>query len=744
MRRQLFLSALALAAVLSPASAYVRLYTPLPSVTGDPPIAPLTRPEPTTAAPNNGIQFYINNALVAGLQSSASCPPPVPPVHTVLAAGSDPVGAARKALAAWNAVGGSVNFLPLQSTPLLNKPDDGKMVIALATTADDLSAVGSAVAITATIFTTGAGPDPYNSSLQVVNGSIVDSDILLNPCTSFNTDGTGSASGAAIINGNTNTDLQAVLTHELGHALGANHTGVLGATMFQYAALDQRFPSTDDATFVRSVYPLAKSTAFATISGTITAGGSPVVYGLVTMVDTAQQITLGALTAADGTYSIQAQPGSYIVYAEPFNSLVQPGNLYLDPKLQAPLATKFQSTIYGGVANPTVVTATAGATATASFSVTSGTTTLAFPLIGFGAAGKTGDVSTFSLVQGPQLVPSGSSLDLAFTGTGYDATLTTSNFQVFGGGITVQPGSLRVDSTAKVQGLPIIRVTLNIAAVQTQSLASIFINKGGNTLSLSGVLVVTPPLPALTSASVVNAASYLGSGGNGAVSPGGIYSVYATTGTSFLGPAAPVSNAGFDSYKQLPTTLAGVTVTFDGVPAPLFFVYGGQINLQVPYEIAGKTSTKVVVSFYGASNPAVTVPVFALQPSFFTVTPLGNDSIATNQDFSLNTAAAPAKQGSFVTIYGTGVGVTPIGAATYGLQTGVGAPGPPGGFSGNFTCTYNGATTVPAYFAGWTPGSIGLAQFTVQIPAGVTGKASIRCTDTATGAATQVGTVYAQ
>ena len=256
---------------------------------------------------------------------------------------------------------------------------------------------------------------------------------------------------------------------------------------------------------------------------------------------------------------------------------------------------------------------------------------------------------------------------MAFTGAGFDTTLTTSNFQVFGGGVTIVPNSLHKD-TITVQGLPVIRITLNIPAGQTDSIASIFVTKGSNTLSMSGGLDVTPPQPTFISKGVINAASYLGSGGAGAVSPGGIYSIYA--GTTPVGPATSIVNGGFDAYGHLPATMGGVTVYFDGVAAPLFYVSAGLINLQVPFEVAGKTATNVTVFYYGAASAPVSVPVFPDQPGFFTITPEGRDSLVFNQDGTLNAAANPAKQGTYVTIYGTGVGATTVGAAKVSAANG--------------------------------------------------------------------------
>ena len=49
--------------------------------------------------------------------------------------------------------------------------------------------------------------------------------------------------------------------------------------------------------------------------------------------------------------------------------------------------------------------------------------------------------------------------------------------------------------------------------------------------------------------------------------------------------------------SPLPTQLAGTTVTLNGIPAPLYYVSPGQINLQIPYEIAsGATAIMKIIS----------------------------------------------------------------------------------------------------------------------------------------------------
>jgi uncharacterized protein (TIGR03437 family) len=82
---------------------------------------------------------------------------------------------------------------------------------------------------------------------------------------------------------------------------------------------------------------------------------------------------------------------------------------------------------------------------------------------------------------------------------------------------------------------------------------------------------------------VFNAASWqLGD----VVSPGQIVTIFGEE----LAPAAG-SATGF----PLPQNLQGVTVTVGGVASPLFLVSPGQINFQVPFEVA-QGATSIVVT----------------------------------------------------------------------------------------------------------------------------------------------------
>ena len=102
----------------------------------------------------------------------------------------------------------------------------------------------------------------------------------------------------------------------------------------------------------------------------------------------------------------------------------------------------------------------------------------------------------------------------------------------------------------------------------------------------------------------------------------------------------------------LPNGLAGVSVSVDGLPAPLLYVSPTQINAQVPY-LAPLGPALVAVQM-GESSGAAPFWLGAAAPAFFINPP--NFCLAQNQDFKLNTTAFPAPQGSVIFTYLTGIG----------------------------------------------------------------------------------------
>jgi uncharacterized protein (TIGR03437 family) len=153
--------------------------------------------------------------------------------------------------------------------------------------------------------------------------------------------------------------------------------------------------------------------------------------------------------------------------------------------------------------------------------------------------------------------------------------------------------------------------------------------------------VTVGPAPVSAALALVNAASQ----SQGAVAPGEIVTIYGAA----IGPTSGVTGT-FDASGLVGNMLAGAEVSFDGVPAPLFYAQASQINAQVPYTIAGESVTEVVVTYQGQLAGTLNLPVVASAPALF--------AAALNQDGSLNSSTAPAARGTVVTFFGTGEGLT--------------------------------------------------------------------------------------
>jgi uncharacterized protein (TIGR03437 family) len=132
------------------------------------------------------------------------------------------------------------------------------------------------------------------------------------------------------------------------------------------------------------------------------------------------------------------------------------------------------------------------------------------------------------------------------------------------------------------------------------------------------------------------------------VAPGEIVTLFGNG----LGPQQGIQTEA-TLQSPYPTQAGNVEVTFDGTPAPLLWVQDAQINLAVPWSVAGPT-TQVCVTYNNAKTNCLTLPVAEAAPGVFTVD--GTYAAAVNQDGSVNSAANPAPPNSIVSIYATGLG----------------------------------------------------------------------------------------
>jgi len=172
-----------------------------------------------------------------------------------------------------------------------------------------------------------------------------------------------------------------------------------------------------------------------------------------------------------------------------------------------------------------------------------------------------------------------------------------------------------------------------------------------------GVFTNAPPLTSVMS-SVTNAAS----SAPGAIAPGEMITIKGTG----LGPATGVSFA-LNSSGGVDKTLAGTSVLIGGFAAPITYASATQVNAIVPVELASALTAAAVVqvSYLGNASALTTLAVLDAQPAVFTFNSTGiGQAVAANQDSSFNGPSHPAPQGSYLTIYWTGGGVTTPGGIT--------------------------------------------------------------------------------
>ena len=200
---------------------------------------------------------------------------------------------------------------------------------------------------------------------------------------------------------------------------------------------------------------------------------------------------------------------------------------------------------------------------------------------------------------------------------------------------------------------------------------------------------------------VTNSASYL----TDALSPGGIVSLFGaalSAGTNQAG-AAP-----------LPTTLGDTSVTFNGIPAPLYFASPQQVNAQLPFEVAAGSAIAEVTSKSGIALTQLTVG--AAGPGIFTLNSsgTGDGALIDAVTYAPVTSTQPIAAGGYIAIYCTG-----LGAVTPAATTGAVPANPPPQTTVKPSVLIDGQP-VTFLWAGLAPGFAGLYQVNAQLPATLT------------------------
>jgi uncharacterized protein (TIGR03437 family) len=240
------------------------------------------------------------------------------------------------------------------------------------------------------------------------------------------------------------------------------------------------------------------------------------------------------------------------------------------------------------------------------------------------------------------------------------------------------------------------------SAVAVTAAGNVFVADTGN----NSVRLLQPQAGGISISALVNGASNLA----GPIAPGEVVVIYG----SGLGPAT-LTQFQLAANGLIPTTVAGTSVYFNSIAAPVLYTSANQLGVIVPFGITG-SQVQVSAVYNGQYSASIAASVAATVPALFTLNNSGTgQAAAVNQTGQINGAAAPVKAGQVISLYLTGAGQTnPPGAdGRPGTGTSAGPVLP-------VTATVGG-TTATVQYAGSAQGLVdGVVQVNVVVPAGTT------------------------
>jgi uncharacterized protein (TIGR03437 family) len=213
--------------------------------------------------------------------------------------------------------------------------------------------------------------------------------------------------------------------------------------------------------------------------------------------------------------------------------------------------------------------------------------------------------------------------------------------------------------------------------------------------TISSSAAVGPPA---LQGGAVNGASFVQ---NFAIAPGSIVTIFGSNLSSNTVGAAGA---------PYPTLLADTSVTFNGIPAPLFFVSPGQINAQAPFSL-GVGTASIQVQRGSVKSSLGTVNVAAVSPGIFIMNQNTSQGAVLHANYLLVSSTNPARAGETLLIYCTGLGALQVNVPTGDASSAANTVAQP-------TVRFGSQNAVISY-SGLAPGFAGLYQVNAVVPSGL-------------------------
>ncbi len=442
-------------------------------------------------------------------------------------------------------------------------------------------------------------------------------------------------------------DIQSVLTHEIGHLLGLDHSAMVSSVMVPFgvaAQLDQRVLAYDDIAGVMEIYPnLSTMPPTGQIRGVVQAGTTPVFGAHVVAVDSSGTAVVSTLSQKDGTYVLRfLPPDTYRVFAEPLDLPVTQQNLGGGSNgFYSTIKTNFGTAYFGNVStlsDATPISIGSNDVATADIQTFPASATgLNLTRPGFGvriARGRSGTLTVGGVDITNGIVVGGSSPGLQLGALTFGGRVSTNAPTSVSMQLTVSPSTAlgpknlavnRGTDASIVAGAFVITDSYPGAGIVSPSAGPV---DGGTAVRIlgsnfrSGARVYFGGLEAsdvrVTSASTIEATTPPGSPGvvnvvvvnsdgtwvvdlqifSYVAEPPSISRVFPLTGAP--GTAVTIEGDHFDTRTQ------NIEVKFNGVSAPVLRASLSSITTVVPFSA---TTGPMTVSLFGVT---ITGPVFTV------------------------------------------------------------------------------------------------------------------------------------